>query len=272
MKYSLKSLLILVTLFALFVGVITSIYQYRMTQSAEGPTPPQTSTDEYVRSIQPPGSQLDGDLFSAEPAYKSDPFYCKIAFGPNREKVIVTAADFEARVVYVDLNSNGNLTEDDEAFEIVESSNYENTVYLTAIIPQVKQGQDIHTDFKIKYGKTGDQVKGVFSIKLWGWDESTTDADLVTLDLSTDKQSIPMLHFNGPLTMGTYRAVTEMPRGKEFTFYSLVGTAGANGGTLTAIANNTIPDDAHPMVEFEFPHRDSSEPPIKVKSFLTVRC
>jgi len=109
-------------------------------------------------------------------------------------------------------------------------------------------------------------------MQLWGWDESTTDADLVTLKLSRQVADIPLIHFNGPLTMGTYRTVTEMPRGSDFVFYSLVGTPGSDGGTLTAIANNNIPDDAHPMVEFEFPNIDSQKPVIKVKSFLNVRC
>ena len=144
------------------------------------------------------------------------------------------------------------------------------------MVPELTNGENTHTDLSIKYGLTtteqGRTVKGVFAIKLWGWDESTTDADLVPLVLSTDSTNIPTLNFNGPLTMGNYRKVTEIPRGKDYKFYSLVGTKGENGGTLTAIANDQIPDDAHPKAEFEFPNKNEGEPPIKVKTFLTVRC
>ena len=95
---------------------------------------------------------------------------------------------------------------------------------------------------------------------------------MISLRFSKDIDNVPEVHFNGPLTMGAHRAETKMTIGEEGKFYSLVGTKGNNGGTLTAVSNTEIPDDAHPKAEFEFKHRDPDLPPIKVTTFLETRC
>lgn len=209
---------------------------------------------------------------SVQPVYLSDPLYLKIAVGPEADTVFWSVADLEAGYVYFDLNNNGDLTESDERFAITETARIGKSRNWSAFIPEIEQGEDVHTDLILKFGKTGSEVKGVASVKLWGWDDSTTDADLIPLRLTSDQSNPPTIHFNGPLTMGSYRSSTEIPIGKEYNFYSLVGTPGRNGGTLTAISNTEIPDDAHPKAEFEFPHRDPAKPPIKLTTFLTVRC
>ena len=209
---------------------------------------------------------------SKEPAYQSEPFYCQLAFGPKREHLVMTAADLKARILHVDLNGNRDWTEAGESFEIKQTGQYQETVYLTSVVPELSVGENIHTNLKIKYGQTGDQVRGVFSVQLWGWSESTTDADLIPLELSSKSETIPLLHFDGPLTMGNYRKIVEMPRGEESKFYSLIGTTGQSGGTLTAIANTEIAEGLNPKVEFEFPHEDPSQPPIKVTAYLPTRC
>lgn len=209
---------------------------------------------------------------AVEPDYTSDPFYCQIAVGPETGDRFWTAADLEARSVYVDLNGNLDLTDSGERFELVESPSIQNSRNWTSTIPEVRQGEDVHTDLKLVYQRRGDHVTAVVSMRLWGWDDSTTDADLIPLTLSDENGRPPLIHFNGPLTMGMYRATTEIPMGREFDFYSLIGTPGEHGGTLTAISNTEIPDDAHPQALFEFPHRDATQPPIRLTTFLTVRC
>ena len=219
------------------------------------------------------GAAIPTSANPSAPQYQSQPYLCQLVFGPNRKHLISTAADLQAGVLHIDLNANGGLGDPGETFELTETSRYQETRYFTAVVPEVSVGEDTHVDLSVKYGQTGDQVKGVFSILLWGSSPSTTDADLVTLELPNDpNQPVPIVHFDGPLTMGNYRKIVEMPRGEEVNFYSLIGTPGSRGGTLTAIANTHIPQDAHPLAEFEFPHRDSTQPAIKVKTYLEVRC
>ena len=207
-----------------------------------------------------------------EASFQSEPFRCRLAFGPNREHVILTAADLEAQWLYVDLNSDGKLDDVNESFEILETGQYNETRNLSAVVPEISVGDDTHTNLKIQYGQTGDRVRGVFSVQLLGSSDLTTDADLIPLELSNNSDTIPLLHFGGPLTMGNYRKVVEMERGEEVKFYSLLRTVGESGGTLTAIANTEIDGEAHPKAEFEFPHEDPSKPAIQVTAYLPTRC
>lgn len=236
--------------------------------------PPQSPRAPNPLFKRPKGEPTSNSLVNqiTEPSYQSEPFYCQLAFGSSRDFLMLTAADLEARVLYADLNFNGDLTEAGEAFAIEETGRYQQTVFLTSLVPEISAGENTHTNLTIKFGQTGGQVRGVFSVQLWGWSESTTDADLVPLEMTSNSDTIPLLHFDGPLTMGNYRKVVEMPRGQESKFYSLIGTAGESGGTLTAIDNSEIDGEAHPKVEFEFPHKDPSKAPIKVEAFLRTRC
>ena len=85
-------------------------------------------------------------------------------------------------------------------------------------------------------------------------------------------QSAPIVHFNGPLTMGSYRQTPALVRGQTTDFYTFVGTSGTGQGTMTPIANTEIPSDAHPVATFEFPAKDPGKSPLVVKSILKTRC
>jgi hypothetical protein len=206
------------------------------------------------------------------PHFESDPLFCKIAVGLDPVAEFWTVADLEAKKIYFDLNQNFDLTESNEVFDLVDAGKVLKTQNWAATIPELKNGEDVHTDLTFKFGVSASDVKTVVSMNLWGWDESTTDADLIPLRLPKKEAKAPTIHFNGPLTMGAYREPTKLTIGKDVDFYSLVGTAGKNGGTMTAITNTEITDDAHPKAVFTFPNRDSSKPPLKVTTYLEVRC
>ena len=206
------------------------------------------------------------------PKFEPEARYCKIAVGSDAVSEFWSVTDLKAKKFYFDLNQNLDLTESNEMFELADAGKVLKTQNWIATIPELKNGEDTHSDLTFKFGISPSDVKTVVSMKLWGWDESTTDADLIPLRLPTQQANAPTVHFNGPLTMGAYRQPTRLTVGKEVDFYSLVGTAGKNGGTLTAITNTEITDDAHPKAEFTFPNRDPSKPPIKVATYLEVRC
>ena len=77
---------------------------------------------------------LGGAVQLVEASFESDPFYCRLAFGLDREHVILTAADLEAQWLYVDLNSDGKLDDANESFEIEETGQYNETRYLLSLI------------------------------------------------------------------------------------------------------------------------------------------
>jgi len=206
------------------------------------------------------------------PALESKPLYCWIAFGSDSVTEFLFVADLEAKKLYFDLNQNSDLSDTNEAFELKDDGAILHTQNWLATIPQIVNGKDTHTDLRIRFSESKQDVRTVVSVRLWGWDESTTDADLIPLRLADHFADAPIIHFGGPLTMGAYREPTKLIIGKETDFYSLVGTAGKNGGTLTAITNTEIPDDSHPKAEFRFPPKDKSQPPIEVTTFLEIRC
>ncbi len=178
-----------------------------------------------------------------EPVYHSTPKYTVLAIGPERRKMLWTVADLDSSLVYVDFNGNGDLTETEEAVRLRETTKIGDTRNWLATISEISDGDDVHTNFKLKFSRTGEEVKGVFSMMLWGWDESTIDADLIPLTLPTNAAGAPVVHFNGPLFMGPYRSQTDLPAGKEVDFYSQVGTPGDGVGTFAAISNTSIPPD-----------------------------
>ena len=206
------------------------------------------------------------------PNFQSTPQYCIIAIGSEPVSEFWAVADLSAQKFYFDLNQNFDLTNAAEVFELKETGSILKTQNWSVTVPEIRQGEDTHTDLTFKFGKSKDDVKTVVSMKLWGWDESTTDADLIPLRLPTETANVPVIHFNGPLTMGSYRQTTKLTAGEESDFYSLIGTAGESGGTLTAITNSEIPDDAHPKAVFTFPNLESGKPAIVVSTFLKIRC
>jgi hypothetical protein len=51
-----------------------------------------------------------------------------------------------------------------------------------------------------------------------------------------------------------------------------IGTPGLGKGTFVMRDYQAVPNDAHPVVDLEFPHRDAAKPAIKLRVTLTERC
>lgn len=227
------------------------------------------------------GTGLFEPSLTKEPGYQSKPHYTVVRFGAAGERAFWTAFDLESFTLFCDVNSNGDLTEPSERFPLEEAEPMLGVRRWNAVVPEVSSGENVHTLLTLQVSAkpvgpessaNWEYVKAIWSVKLWGWDNSTTEANLIPLYPPTDRSHAPQVHFNGPLTMGRYRARTELPRGKSVDFYSFVGTRGSGDGTFTAITNSEIPSDAHPQAVFSFPHQNAGEPPIEVKTFLKVRC
>ncbi len=209
---------------------------------------------------------------SAEHLQTDGPLYCKVAIGPSKDLICEMKVDFEEMQVQFDVNGDGKLS-DDETFPIIVKPVIANTHYFESIVTSdIKQGEDVHTGLTVKLSQTEGKISAAINMKMWGVENSNTDANLVPLSLSAVRDSAPLIHFNGPLTMGRYRETTKFKIDKVTDFYSFVGTKGEGEGTFTAIENTEIPKGASPVAEFTFQNRVQGEPPITVKSNLTVRC
>src|SRR5439155_19692969 len=72
--------------------------------------------------------------------------------------------------------------------------------------------------------------------------------------LCTDRpQDAPVIHFNGPWTLGLQDIKQNLVSGRETMLQIGVGTPGVGAGTFTFILYpNTIPASAHPLAEVQF--------------------
>jgi hypothetical protein len=110
----------------------------------------------------------------------------------------------------------------------------------------------------------------------------------------------PIVHFNGPLTMGlapptevtqsatfvkkgnkveiirkkTVRVIlpTFVRRGKDIELRVAVGTVGQGKGTFARIHHKGLAGGIRPVAELEFPHRVPAKGTIKVKLTIPDRC
>jgi len=90
-------------------------------------------------------------------------------------------------------------------------------------------------------------------------------------------QDAPVLHFNGPLTIGLqtkwFYGWPVFARGEEGSKLTVViGTPGLGEGSFAHIGYDDVPNDAHPVTEIRFPAKTPGKGPILVRVPLKQRC
>ena len=85
-------------------------------------------------------------------------------------------------------------------------------------------------------------------------------------------------HAAGPLTF-FLRWGDERPlvRGSENNLDVMIGTPGLparkwSNPVFAPVATSEVPADVHPVARLEFPHKNASQPPIKLEVVLNRRC
>jgi hypothetical protein len=86
-------------------------------------------------------------------------------------------------------------------------------------------------------------------------------------------QDAPVIHFNGPWTLGLQDVKQSFTPGKQARFQIGVGTQGIGAGTFTFVLYpDTIPNDVYPVAEITFPPKAAGETAIEQKFTLKQRC
>lgn len=211
--------------------------------------------------------------FGKQPEYVGTPAFFRVGIGIDLPVSFLVAVDIEAESAYLDLNQNGEFDLEDEKFTLVESTSIGKTRYWKVQLPTIQEGENEHTDFEIKIGLNSEnEILADVTLNLWGVERSSTDAHMIPLQPARKLADVPLVHFDGPLSMAEYRTPTKLYRDQENKLYSFVGTLGEGIGTTTPIANTEIPESLHPVAEFVFQHKQKGEKPILVRSYLDVRC
>lgn len=205
-----------------------------------------------------------------QPKYETLPRYCVVAIGPKREKQMWMVID--DRALYIDRNANGDLTEPDERVEGAVEMSYSGTTYINYFVGDLEDESLYCADTNVRAALSSGGVRVSVTTLLDGLVQSANNSHVLQMEMEPDPAKASVIHFGGPNSIGLYEEPQIMTRGEEMKFTAMVGTPGDGVGTLTAVAHANIPEDAHPKVEFSFPHRDSGKPNIEMTTYLKGRC
>ncbi len=83
----------------------------------------------------------------------------------------------------------------------------------------------------------------------------------------------PIIHFNGPWTLGLQDLKQRLTAGHKSQLQIGVGTQGVGPGTFSFVLYpDTIPAGAYPVADITFPPRSEGDKPIRRKYLLKERC
>ncbi len=231
-----------------------------------------------------------------EPAYKTQPKYCLLVFGPEPKNRFWLVQDGD--ILYVDRNGNGDLTEPDKRVPFKNGDkNYRNFD-----AGEIHDGALTHTGLSVSQflvspesvgnPKEFERIKKA-GPEPWTWWVRITaerpqsdprqlpkqikyvaNGDGLGYLLFADKlQDAPIIHFNGPWTLGLQDVKQRFITDHESMLQIGVGTQGIGPGTFTFVLYpDTIPNTVYPDADITFPAKSSGDKPIQKKYTLKQRC
>lgn len=235
-----------------------------------------------------------------EPAYQGKPKYCLLVFGPEAKTRVWLVQDGD--VLYVDRNANGDLTEKDKRVALKKEGRSED--YRQFDAGDIHDGNLKHTGLSVSlFRMTQESVvnpqewKRISSQEggAWNWwvrveAERAVEAgekselpkrikyvangDGLGYLLFADRpQDAPVVHFNGPWTLGLQDIKQRLTAGRKTMLQIGVGTPGVGPGTFSFVNYpDLIPPDAYPVAEITAPAKEAGQPPLQMKFTLTKRC
>lgn len=235
-----------------------------------------------------------------EPAYQSkSPGYALLVFGnPIAAKVWMV---HDGEKLYLDLNSNGDLTEPAKCFAAKkgpETDPADGCYYFE--VDELKIAGQVHRNFVFLVRRVGDygedplltqalKSNPAFRGNYLSLDYSDTrwqNPDLGGrvrligtmrdprgyLQLGKAPAEAPILHFGGPLQLLPDRH-QELVAGREHELSLAIGTPGIGAGSTILLGyEGVIPQNAHPRVTLSFSSKEADKPSLESHATLTHRC
>ena len=242
-------------------------------------------------------SKIDRSV-TKEPAYENKPKYCLFVFGPDAKTRVWVVRDGDT--LYVDKNGNGDLTEKGErlkpekpgesflqfkGIEVAVSEFAYTDVWVNALrvtkesaasLPALKKllDRDPQAWYYTVGATTAKRGSKETRPGIAGPVKQMANGDGLGYLVFADKpQDAPVVHFNGPWTMGLQDTLQRLRVGEERTLQVGVGTPGVGAGSFAFVFyKDTIPADAHPVAEITFPANESGGEPPKLTATLNQRC
>ncbi len=232
-----------------------------------------------------------------EPLYKTQPKYCLLVFGLEPKNHFWLVQDGDR--LYVDRNGNGDLTEPDKR---VQLKNGENKNFRSFEAGEISDGTLTHSGLSVFQFLVNEESVGnskeferikTSGPEPWTWwvritaERPENDArqlpkqikyvangDGLGYLLFADKpQDAPLIHFNGPWTLGLQDIKQKLVAGQESMLQIGVGTPGIGPGTFTFVLYpDTIPNTDFPEADVTFPAKNSDGKALHKKYTLKQRC
>ncbi len=231
-----------------------------------------------------------------EPAYKNKAKYCLLVFGEQARTRVWLVQDGD--VLYVDRNANGDLTEKDERVAVKPDGKD----YRLFEAGDLHDGALTHTGLRIMQFRATAALAGNADEwqriqrqgpEPWMWwvqvtaERSADDkrplpkqikyvanGDGLGMLLFADRAAdAPIIHLNGPWTLGLQDRKQRLTAGQSSQLQIGVGTQGVGPGTFCFVLYpDTIPADAYPVADIAFPPKAKGDKPIRRKYTLKERC
>lgn len=201
-----------------------------------------------------------------EPAYRTaQPKYCLAVFGTNAQTRVWLILDGDT--LFIDRNGNLDLTETGENVKGRSRPQGQRELEFNAETITAKEGVPPKTRLEVV------AVPGLTFVYCHSegqpWQRAVVDGEGY-LAFSEKPQSAPVLHFQGPLTIGLRFDHPFKRHGSLEHLDIMMGTPGVGHGSFGRFGNQGVAKNLHPGVEIEFPGANGRS--IKVKTVLEKRC
>ena len=231
-----------------------------------------------------------------EPTYQSkEPLYCLLVFGPEaRERAWLVLDD---KVIYLDRNGNGDLTEEGERlgeFDIIPRPEPNNptgefrefvqvrdakerargapilqstTRYKCLIIDRALPKKDYVARTPAAREQLARMRQGFVRVCLAVDGEGGRMVQDGKAAFARRPEDAPILWFDGPLTL----AIPEDNSVSDELEVRVV-TPGLGEGSVTVLQEDSVPEGAHPVATIVFPSKSSGGRPVTTTVRLDQRC
>jgi hypothetical protein len=238
-----------------------------------------------------------------EPVYKSKALYCLLVFGPEAKTRAWLVLDGDT--LYIDRHADGDLTHADDRLMVhrvtkdgpnVMSS--ETKVFLDVIPPGKDDGQNAPTlKGSPRYSRLSvshaiprekaippneeqkeylERLRSHYTMVFLRIDGKYNQMGWACF--SEQPGNAPILHFDGPLTLGFGRnfgpfkqpALRRGPDPQELMV--CLETPGLGKGAMVTMDNRFAPADVHPVADIAFPGKQPGDKPLTSRVVLKERC
>lgn len=251
-------------------------------------------------------------VIAKEPAYQTKaPRYCLLAFGPEAKTRVWLVLDGD--VVYVDHNGNGDLTDSGERVFMPPLKASKHPLFQEerdVELGDVREGDRTHTGLALNQVRARrdlrpkDRDQREFARQARDLPDGFTYYVRVSVDLSgpsaprgrpaarvlriaygddggllalgAGPKEAPVIHFNGPLTLGLLPGQALIRGDKGAELRASITTPGLGAGATAYLYHSTreglVPEGVHPVAEVEYPAGGPGKKAPAARVPLTQRC